>query len=135
MNENKEYIPIFTEDNFHRTITNLTVNKHCTLDYPCGKAERNHEKSITISLEDAYNLDRSIDDFVAMAALMQNNFSNQFHHNCRVRRICGNPDCHTIYAYFYEDFLYCPKCGTKLTTTRDDRNDKKEKSSFENGLD
>lgn len=48
-------------------------------------------------------------------------FDDQFKHNAKIRRVCPNLNCNSKYAYFYEDFLYCPKCGTELLTTRDDR--------------
>ena len=30
------------------------------------------------------------------------------------RMFCPNKKCKSRYAYFYDDFLYCPKCGHKL---------------------
>ena len=117
---------IFTEDNFYRTLTNMSIAMRGTIEYPCGKAERDNSMWFAIQTKDANNLSRAVREFEEMAFMLECNFSDQFHHTSTIRRICENPNCHTIYAYFYEDFLYCPKCGTKLTETR---NDLKEENS------
>lgn len=115
---------IFTEDNYHRTLTNLAVTIRSCIDYPCGKAERNNQDYFPMSVKDANQISRNVREFEEVSSLCERHFFDQFHHTSKVRRICENPDCHGIYAYFYEDFLYCPKCGTKLTTTRDTRENK-----------
>lgn len=112
-NNENEYIPIFTEDNFHRTITNMSIACRSILDYPVGKAQREKSSVIVMTVEDAFRLARSIQELEELACLLNHNITKQFHHG--KRRICENPDCHHIYAYFYEDFRYCPLCGTKLT--------------------
>lgn len=112
--------PIFTQDEFHRTLTNLSIVEHQTISYPCSKAERDYRRSFSISVNDANNLNRRINDFVLMAVLLERHFSDQFKHNPKARAICPNPDCHGIYAYFYEDFRFCPKCGTKLEFTNEE---------------
>ena len=110
---------IFTEDNFHRTLNNLAVSVRSIIDYPCGKAEHDKELFFIVRTEDGNRLSREIREFEEVASLLNSHFSEQFHHNSSARRVCPNPDCHGIYAYFYEDFLYCPKCGTKLATSKD----------------
>lgn len=88
----------FTEDQFFRITTNVRI------------LSRNLHK------EGYGELQESIDQLLDYAGSCHDKFADQFHHNPRARRICPNPECHGIYAYFYEDFLYCPKCGTKLET-------------------
>lgn len=88
----------FTEDQFFRISTNTRI------------LSRNLHK------EGYSELQESIDQLLDYAGSCHDKFADQFHHNPRARRICPNPECHGIYAYFYDDFLYCPKCGTKLET-------------------
>lgn len=88
----------FTEDQFFRITTNTRILSRDLHKNGYGK------------------LKESIDQLIDYAGSCHDMFANQFHHNPRARRICPNPECHSIYAYFYEDFLYCPKCGTKLET-------------------
>ena len=111
--------PIFTQDEFHRTLTNLSAVERQVISYPCGKAEREHQSNFSISVKDANELGRCIYDFVLMAGFLEHHFSDQFKHNSKARAICPNQDCHGIYAYFYEDFRFCPKCGTKLKFTNE----------------
>lgn len=86
----------FTEDQFFRITTNVRILSRDL--YKNGYGE----------------LQESIDQLIDYAASYHDKFADQFHHNPRARRICPDPECHSIYAYFYEDFLYCPKCGTRL---------------------
>lgn len=88
----------FTEDQFFRISTNVRI------------LSRNLHK------EGYGELQESINQLLDYAGSCHDKFADQFRHNPRARRICPNPKCHSIYAYFYEDFLYCPKCGTKLET-------------------
>jgi hypothetical protein len=110
---------IFTEENFHRTLTNLAISVRGIIDYPCGKAVRENQKHFPVTTQDACELSRRVREFEEVAMLHYLNFSNQFHHTPKFRAICENPECHNIYAHFYEDWRYCPKCGTKLTITRE----------------
>lgn len=94
----------FTEDQVHRLINNLSIDNH------------NFElqsKRYVQDMNDAMNLLGMFNDI----------FTERYNHNSYVRRVCDNPDCKSVYAYFYEDWHYCPKCGTKLRTTRDERTD------------
>lgn len=101
----------FIEDNFFRVMTNLHI--------VCKQAT---SPSCIVMTEDLkHRLYAACEEASDIAYMLHENFSGQFNHNPKVRRVCPNPECKHIYAYFYEDFLYCPKCGTKLVTTRDDR--------------
>lgn len=88
----------FTEDQFFRISTNTRI------------------LSRDLHKEGYGELKESIEQLLDYAGSLHDKFADQFHHIPRTRRICPNPECHSIYAYFYEDFLYCPKCGTKLET-------------------
>lgn len=101
----------FSEENFYRTMTNLhIITKHLTMP-----------EHRVLTEEDQSRLYIAVEEATKMAYMLERNFFEQFKHTPRIRRVCPNPECKCIYAYFYEDFLYCPKCGTKLITTRDDR--------------
>lgn len=78
-----------TEDNWWRIITNYRVAKK--------------------------NFDRSANDLEEFAMEMYSKIADQFKHDPSARRWCPNPFCETVYAYFFTDWEYCPKCGTKLS--------------------
>ena len=99
----------FTEENFFRIINNFGI-------VVTHKFYKTKQPYIIISRKEANDMRRCSEEIVGMACMLQDKFAKQFHHNPRARKICPNEDCKTIYAYFYEDFVYCPKCGTKLTT-------------------
>lgn len=102
----------FTEDNCHRIINNLSI----IVEGRLSRAARREEPYILITKKEAVDMSNCAREAGEMVSMLADNFSDQFHHNPRTRRICPNEKCKTVYAYFYEDFLYCPKCGTKLTT-------------------
>ena len=106
----------FSEENFYRTMTNLHI--YTKIFTRPGYVPTKESQS------ELYNI---VEETTQMSYMLHDNFHNQFNHNPKVRRVCPNENCHHIYAYFYEDFLYCPKCGTKLITTRDDRYAKEDK--------
>ena len=125
----------FSEDNFHSIMTKWSILSKRLLK-PAFVFKRNDERIteaegikvygddtdfFLLSVQDCFNIYQASQEVMSMAYLLESHFFEQFKHNSRVRRICPNQDCHTIYAYFYEDFLYCPKCGMQLITTRDDR--------------
>lgn len=93
----------FSEDQFIRVSTNLRIcfRNVCR---PGDIVTEEQCKRLYVAAEEACDMMHQLDY----------NFSSQFHHNPRARRVCPNQNCHSIYAYFYEDFLFCPKCGTKL---------------------
>lgn len=101
----------FIEDHFYRVMQNL--------DIVCKQLTTPQRLIITDEWKSRLRI--ACEEARDIAYMLHENFSGQFNHNPKVRRVCPNPECKHIYAYFYEDFLYCPKCGTKLVTTRDDR--------------
>lgn len=97
----------FTEDQFHRTTNNLRIT--------VNRLTRRSNSSLTPE-----DKSRLYSDFCAvdtMATLLYMRFFVQFNHKPSARRICPNPDCHHIYAFFFDDWEYCPQCGTKLLKT------------------
>lgn len=104
MNKN---IP-FTEDQWSRTTNNLNCSSHVFK----LKNWREH-----VTDEDVDRLTRAIDEHQNFSYQLYNNFGDQFNHRPDARRVCPNPDCHCMYAYFFADWKYCPKCGTKLLIT------------------
>lgn len=100
----------FTEDQYHRTMTNLrlVIRQFCNPGY-------------VVTHKAADRLYTAMEEATEMAGQLYENFFRQFQHRACIRKICPNSDCHNIYAYFFEDWEFCPKCGTKLETTRDDR--------------
>lgn len=109
-NRNEDIKVPFTEDNFFRCMTNirLSIRSICR---PGHVITKDDSDEAWLATEEACSLMRQL----------EYHLHTQFKHSCKVRRVCPNPDCKSIYAIFYEDFLYCPKCGTELVTTRDDR--------------
>lgn len=115
-NRNENIKVPFTEDNFFRCMTNirLTIRSICR---PGHIITKDDSDEAWLATEEACSLMRQL----------EYHLHTQFKHNCKVRRVCPNPECKGIYAIFYEDFLYCPKCGTELVTTRDDREKENER--------
>lgn len=99
----------FTEENFFRIMTNFGI-------VVTHKFYKTKEPFIIIPREEADKMLRCSEELVEMAYALEDEFAEQFHWNSRARKNCPNENCKTIYAYFYEDFIFCPKCGTKLTT-------------------
>lgn len=99
----------FTEDQWWRVVNNLHVKIH--------NLQISEEFYPTIDNEERSEIAEAIDQFENMAYQLYNNYANQFHHNPRARACCPNPECKGIYAYFWSDWNYCPKCGTKLEKT------------------
>ena len=94
----------FTEDQFHRVMNNLLIVTH----------RFQFRSKTTIDEQDRRDLYRVVEDITSMAYQLFHVYGKQFHHQVWARRTCPNPDCHSIYAIFWEDWEYCPKCGTPL---------------------
>lgn len=110
----KETIEVpFTEDNFIRCMTNirLSIRSVCRTGH-------------VITQDDADKMYLVTEEACSIMQQLECHLHTQFKHNSKVRRVCPNTDCKNLYAIFYEDFLYCPKCGTALVTTRDDHSQK-----------
>lgn len=99
----------FTEENFWRILTNFKIVVNHRF-YP------SKDEYIVIPRKEADEMHKCSEEFIDIACMLHDKFADQFHHNPRARKICPNENCKTVYAYFYEEFEYCPKCGTKLTT-------------------
>lgn len=97
----------FTLDEFWRVNNNFSI----TL------VSLTRKDKTTLTEEDKNRLYRDAIAFEQMALRLYENFADQFKHNPRARRVCPNPKCHHIYAYFFEDWTHCPLCGTKLVKT------------------
>jgi len=98
----------FTEDQWWRCVNNLNVMSHFL-------KLKNWKEYATD--ESVSHLVLAIEEFENFAYQLYNNFGNQFHHDADARRVCPNPNCHGVFAYFFSDWEYCPKCGTKLLIT------------------
>ena len=110
----------FSDDHFYRLIQNCSIDLKI-ISTPAAFDDDHYSIS-------AFNINRTVEDvsqLMDFASQLHNRFDDQFKHNAKIRRVCPNLNCKSKYAYFYEDFLYCPKCGTELITTRDDRKDLK----------
>lgn len=99
----------FTEDQWWRVTNNLHVTTH-SLKY----LEKVYPR---IDDQERERMVQAIDEFHQFAYQLYHNYADQFHHNPSARSCCPNPDCKGIYAYFWSDWNYCPKCGTKLKKT------------------
>ena len=99
----------FTEDQWWRVVNNLHVATHI-LKYK-------EEVYSRIDDKERDKIISAIEEFENMAYQLYNNFAEQFNHDSTARSYCPNPECKNSYAYFWTDWDYCPKCGTKLEKT------------------
>lgn len=108
----------FSDDQFYRLMQNCSIDLKLISTPAAFESGRYDicELYINQTVQDVSQL-------MDLASQLHNRFDDQFKGSSKVRRVCQNPNCKSRYAYFYEDFLYCPKCGTELLTTRDDRKD------------
>lgn len=81
----------FSDENFYRLSQNLSIDSRLV------KNERIQE--------DLY-------DAIGMLNMYHQKFEGQFNRGARSR--CPNPECKCVYAYFYDDFKFCPRCGAEL---------------------
>lgn len=113
-----DHVP-FSDDQFYRLLQSCSIDLKL-ISTPAAFESGRYDIC-------ALYIDRTVKDvsqLMDLASQLHNRFNDQFKSNAKIRRVCPNPNCNSKYAYFYEDFLYCPKCGTELITTRDDRKDK-----------
>lgn len=98
----------FTEDQWWRIVNKVNCYSHIfkLKDWKDHVDDKNIERLIA-----------AIDELENFSYQLYNNFGDQFNHRPDARRICPNPDCHGVYAYFFADWEYCPKCGTELLIT------------------
>ena len=97
----------FTEEQFLRISTNLHII--------VGGLTRRDNTLLTP--EDKHDLYVASEEMNTMAHLLFDRFFLQFNHSPSARRICPNPGCRHIYAFFFDDWRYCPQCGAKLIKT------------------
>ena len=97
----------FTDDQFYRTMTNL----HITVS---GLTRRSN---YILTEEDKHRLYVDSESVMNMARMLHNRFFLQYNHKPSARRVCPNPDCHHIYAFFFDDWKHCPQCGARLIKT------------------
>ena len=97
----------FTEDQFHRISTNLHII--------VSRLTRREDTLLTP--EDKHDLYVAFEEMNTMAHLLFDRFFLQFNHSPSARRICPNPRCRHIYAFFFDDWRYCPQCGARLIKT------------------
>lgn len=97
----------FTDDQFHRVSANLRILVNRLI----------RRNNTTLTKEDKHDLYVATTEMDTMAHMLHDRFFLQFNHSPSARRVCPNPDCHHIYAFFFDDWKYCPQCGTKLIKT------------------
>ena len=111
-----DHVP-FSDEQFYRLMQNCSIDlKSISTPFTFESSRYDNCVYVNKTVEEVSQL-------LNLASQLHNRFDDQFKHNAKIRRVCPNPNCKSKYAYFYEDFLYCPKCGTELVTTRDDRKD------------
>ena len=116
-----DHVP-FSDDQFYRLMQNCYIDlKLISTPFEGVRGTQFENGRYDICERYINQTVQDVSQLIDLAGQLHDRFHNQFKNNIDVRRICPNPDCKSRYAYFYEDFLYCPKCGTKLVTTRDDR--------------
>lgn len=98
----------FTEDAWWNVSNSLSVNSHIL-------KLKNWRELMTE--EDVTRLLESIEQYRDFASTLYSKYADQFIHDPQSRSVCPNPKCHNVYAYFWDDWKYCPKCGTALKFT------------------
>lgn len=102
----------FSEETFNRLMQNGSIWIRNLETAPRSKSMPN---LVILQMELVDAITRDMQQMMEMMGMYESKFGSQF--KTGTRRVCDNPNCLHKYAYFYDDFLYCPKCGTKLTTT------------------
>ena len=103
----------FTSDQFHRVTNNLRLTSKI-LTLPRHKSEDG--KIYTCNEKEIKDLSVAVDDALDFIGSLSYHIEKQFE-NGSTRKTCPNKECHTVYAFFYENFKYCPYCGTELVVT------------------
>lgn len=102
----------FSEETFDRLMQNGSIWIRSLETAPRSKSMPN---LIILQMELVDAITRDMQQMMEMMGMYESKFRSQFKPG--TRRVCENPNCMHTYAYFYDDFLYCPKCGTKLKDT------------------
>ena len=100
----------FSEDTFNRLMQNGDIRVRNLENAPRSKQ---FPDIVGLQTELVDAVARDMRQMMEMMGMYERKFGSQF--KLGTRRVCENPNCMHKYAYFYDDFLYCPKCGTKLT--------------------
>lgn len=101
---------IFSEDTYVKLLQNASIWKKC-LERSRGTRVGNSDL-VLVSGSVVDGIDRDLSAWCDFAGEFDSVFRDQFQRG--VRTVCTNPNCNAQYAYFYADFFYCPKCGTRL---------------------
>ena len=103
----------FSEDTYFKLLQNASIWKKCL-----NRSKSTHvgnSNLVMVSGDVVDGIDRDLSAWCRFAGEFNSAFYNQFSRG--VRKVCTNPLCNAQYAYFYADFAYCPKCGTRLMCT------------------
>lgn len=103
----------FTSDEYAKVTSNLA---HRSKILSILHYRNPDDKTCTFDIKDVDNLRDAIEKGLNFMAVLSHNIYKQFE-NGSTRKTCPNKDCHTIYAFFYENFKYCPYCGAELVVT------------------
>ena len=109
----------FSQDEFDRSFTNLHILMRSVIDYGLSEARNSGHPYIPVPVKQAELLSNAYSQHIEIESVLANRFSDQFRNDQAPCRVCNNPNCKSQYAYFYDDFLYCPRCGTKLKTVHE----------------
>lgn len=101
---------IFSEDIYYGLCQNAGILIH-RLDNALHNAKTDAEMT-TLPLQVVTAVRRNIEEWSRFGSGFNHFYNIQF--KCGKRKICPNKDCASSYAYFYDDFKFCPKCGYKL---------------------
>lgn len=102
---------IFSEDTYHKLAQNASVYLR-QLD--CVFDRTNSENGLAlVPLWVVRGIYHDLEEWCRFASGFESFYNQQFKYG--KRKICPNKDCASHYAYFYDDFRFCPKCGRELT--------------------
>lgn len=105
----------FSSDEYHR-ISNRLSMVYKQLLAPSHINKNDHGKTYIYNYAEMKDFSEAVESGLDFMGYLAHHIEKQFE-NGSTRKTCPNKDCHTIYAFFYENFKYCPYCGSELVVT------------------
>jgi hypothetical protein len=109
MSENEQCY--FSDDVLTELTTNVSIHQK-QIECWIPNKYSSDESIMTIPVWLVKDISKDLNELVKFADGFGRFYHEQFKHGKRM--VCPNKKCKSRYAYFYDDFLYCPKCGHKL---------------------
>lgn len=101
---------IFSEDTYHKLGQNASIYLR-QIERVIDSTRMDSETAV-VPLWVVTGVQHDLEEWCQFASGFESFYNRQFKYG--KRKICPNKDCASHYAYFYEDFRFCPKCGHEL---------------------